>query len=329
MKKNVRLVASALALLVFGATAQGAYFSGTHADITDFAGGSEVSTRGTLVDAVNLTNDGSNPSEDVEINGVYFKGMFPGFFHEWGEDFADASFMYHGGDGYVHPSLWEEGGAYDLLADSQVFALDNYEIDYGDGFGVVNLEPGKVYELQIFMLDSREGIDKTFPIQVNQATWTGNYDEYVAYDPAPPTLGWMPGITIGGAGTTQANGEIATMVLSIDEGFNGLFVNTWDNGAFNGMQLRLLGTAGDYDGSGTVDEADYDMWKSQFGTVGESSADGNYDGVVDAADYTIWRDNYVPVAMGITAAVPEPASLVMGLSAIALVSLLRRRRGDR
>ena len=329
MTKNLRLVAPALALLVFGATARGAYFGGTHADITDFANGSEVSTRGTLIDAVNLANDGSNPSEDVTINGVYFKGMYPGFFHEWGEDFADASFVYHGGWGYVHPSLWEEGGAYDLLADSQIYAMDSWEIDYGDGFGVVNLVPGEMYELQIFMLDSRDSQDKTFPIQVNQATWTGNYDEYVQYDPAPPTLGWMSGITIGGAGTTQANGEIATMVFSIDEGFNGLFVNTWDNGAFNGMQLRLLGVAGDYDGSGTVDEDDYAMWKSEYGTVGESAADGNFDGVVDAADYTMWRNNYVPAAAGVTAIVPEPASLVVGLIAVATVSRLRRRRGDR
>jgi hypothetical protein len=29
-------------------------------------------------------------------------------------------------------------------------------------------------------------------------------------------------------------------VFSIDAGFNGLLVNSWDGGAFNGMQLRLL-----------------------------------------------------------------------------------------
>ena len=48
---------------------------------------------------------------------------------------------------------------------------------------------------------------------------------------------------------------------------------------------------GDYDGSGTVDSADYGEWKSDFGnsvTPGTSS-DGNGDGLVDAADYVLWR----------------------------------------
>ena len=39
---------------------------------------------------------------------------------------------------------------------------------------------------------------------------------------------------------TQANGEIATVYFTIDAGYNGLLVNTWDNGAFNGMQLRQV-----------------------------------------------------------------------------------------
>lgn len=49
---------------------------------------------------------------------------------------------------------------------------------------------------------------------------------------------------------------------------------------------------GDYDGSGTVDQADRDMWKQNFGAVGENvPGDGNGDGVVNIADYTVWRDN--------------------------------------
>jgi hypothetical protein len=48
--------------------------------------------------------------------------------------------------------------------------------------------------------------------------------------------------------------------------------------------------AGDYDGSGTVDTADYEMWANAFGTS-NLAADGNGDGVVDSADYSVWRDN--------------------------------------
>jgi hypothetical protein len=50
--------------------------------------------------------------------------------------------------------------------------------------------------------------------------------------------------------------------------------------------------AGDYDGNGTVEQADYTTWQSTFGVslMPYTSADGNGDGVIDAADYTVWRD---------------------------------------
>ena len=48
---------------------------------------------------------------------------------------------------------------------------------------------------------------------------------------------------------------------------------------------------GDYDGSGYVDDSDYDVWKSTYGSTTDFRADGNYDGVVDTADYSVWRDH--------------------------------------
>src|SRR5437016_5999704 len=49
--------------------------------------------------------------------------------------------------------------------------------------------------------------------------------------------------------------------------------------------------AGDYNLSGVVDNTDYNLWRAEFRTTIESTADGNGNGVVDAADYTIWRDH--------------------------------------
>lgn len=77
----------------------------------------------------------------------------------------------------------------------------------------------------------------------------------------------------------------------------GTNINRFDNQQY---ALNLFGwlagafdpVPGDYDGSGVVDTADYELWRSTFLTTGlQLPADGNGNGVVDAADYTVWRDN--------------------------------------
>ncbi|TWT85899.1 CotH protein [Posidoniimonas polymericola] len=47
---------------------------------------------------------------------------------------------------------------------------------------------------------------------------------------------------------------------------------------------------GDYDDNGLVEQADYDLWRSTYGSTSDLRADGNHDQVVNAADYAIWRD---------------------------------------
>ena len=61
------------------------------------------------------------------------------------------------------------------------------------------------------------------------------------------------------------------------------------NVSFGNQALQAL--PGDFDRSGYVDAADYNLWRRTFGTerLPFSGADGDGDGVVDADDYAVWR----------------------------------------
>jgi hypothetical protein len=87
---------------------------------------------------------------------------------------------------------------------------------------------------------------------------------------------------------------------------------------------------GDYNRDHHVNDLDYQLWKSDFGSTNSPAVDGNGNGVVDAADYTIWR-NHVGLGAGSWAAgdgVPEPTSLWFTLSSVFvlwLASGIRRK----
>jgi hypothetical protein len=102
---------------------------------------------------------------------------------------------------------------------------------------------------------------------------------------------------------------------------------TW-NLVYSDFSVLLLvespALAGDYNGDGIVDAADYTVWRDTSGATGIGlAADGNADLVVDAADYGIWRANFGAVAPAAAlndagaAGVPEPATwglMAMGLA---------------
>jgi hypothetical protein len=98
------------------------------------------------------------------------------------------------------------------------------------------------------------------------------------------------------------------------------------------------GVPGDYNGNGTVDAADYVIWRKNNGLVGGATAeqgDGTGDGNVTVDDYNFWRTNFgngggAGAFVGTNAplqAVPEPSSLLVSvLGAIAIVGAFFVRR---
>ena len=94
---------------------------------------------------------------------------------------------------------------------------------------------------------------------------------------------------------------------------------------------------GDFNADGTVDAADYVVWRMMNGQSGELlAADGNGNGQVDAGDYDVWIANMgqSPASGGAASSngnssaivgVPEPAGFVLALVGIIILSSIRCR----
>ncbi|TWT38264.1 Endo-1,4-beta-xylanase B [Posidoniimonas corsicana] len=101
-----------------------------------------------------------------------------------------------------------------------------------------------------------------------------------------------------------------------------------EDGTVESLTLPFL--LGDYNADGSVDAADYTVWRDALGNsvaAPGQGADGNGDGQVTQADYQVWRMNYgarLPAA-GV-GAVPEPAAWLLAPAAWAALAIRRRRR---
>ncbi|WP_221435607.1 PQQ-dependent sugar dehydrogenase [Algisphaera agarilytica] len=112
----------------------------------------------------------------------------------------------------------------------------------------------------------------------------------------------------------DANGEL--ILVGIDETFSGVLLS------ITATVAELL--AGDYNGNGIVDAADYTVWQDSFGSTTDLAADGNGNGVIDAADYTVWQDNFGNTNLPASTIIPEPS---VALCLLAPLLMTSRRSG--
>jgi glucose/arabinose dehydrogenase len=105
----------------------------------------------------------------------------------------------------------------------------------------------------------------------------------------------------GPTNLVQYSGTGRGPVVGLAAGPDGLyFTELYEDSGANGptapgariFRIRYVNPlAGDYNIDGTVDDVDFGVWKSNYGSNLFLAADGNHDGNVNAADYTIWRNN--------------------------------------
>jgi hypothetical protein len=116
-----------------------------------------------------------------------------------------------------------------------------------------------------------------------------------------------------------ASGQFAGLAEGAAIGTPGetLFIS-YAGGDGNDVVLHTVGFAGDFNFDGDVDGFDFLMWQRGFGSI----YNGN--------DLTDWEANFGIVAplSATSAAVPEPASMLLMLAATQFLCLRITRRGD-
>jgi hypothetical protein len=109
----------------------------------------------------------------------------------------------------------------------------------------------------------------------------------------------------------------------------------WDDITVNGTVVAgPQPVAGDYNGNGIVDAADYVVWRNTLGSTSDLRANGDNTGasanVVDQADYTFWRAHFGNSGSGsglvLSGQVPEPGSIALGVLGVAGIAFFGIRR---
>jgi hypothetical protein len=129
----------------------------------------------------------------------------------------------------------------------------------------------------------------------------------------------------------------AVVHLITDDVYLDLRFTYWSSGGGGGFSYDRAepptpATAGDYNGDGAVDAADYTVWRDTLGqevAFPGDGADGDLSGTIDEGDYTFWKQHFgesVPGAAVGALAVPEPAAAALCLVGAVIVLGYRRSR---
>jgi hypothetical protein len=124
--------------------------------------------------------------------------------------------------------------------------------------------------------------------------------------------------------------------LSTIDGDGSFLVHYGATSAFSPNQIVLTAfeaspplLPGDYNADGTVDAADYAVWRDNEGTISTLPNDP-IGGTIGQAQYDQWRVHFGQTSGSrVTAAVPEPTFNTLLITAMAGVSFARRGRQQR
>jgi hypothetical protein len=125
------------------------------------------------------------------------------------------------------------------------------------------------------------------------------------------------------AGILRSNNQSGLTGYDFDD-----FFTTVNDPGENDYQLISKTLAGDYNSDHKVDAADYVVWRKTLGATADADLDADGDGnlVVDQADFELWKANFGDMLMpggGVGSSVPEPGTMLLLI--IGVASLLASR----
>lgn len=221
---------------------------------------------------------------------------------------------------------FEDNAANAATIDSGIRALyqdaliNNLDLNDGSGLdlSIQGVTPNTQYKLKVWSYNADNTIFATptsFGPRAGSSTTgtTGSVTQFAT--PFPTTLDdYSTTITV-----SSTTGTLDIHAASTDN-FGGTRLNAFE------LSLAVEPIPGDFNGSQSVNGADFSIWRTNFGAAsGGSTAtgDANGDHDVDGGDFLIWQQNFgAGPAVGI---VPEPPSAIILAMAVATAGVWQRR----
>jgi cyclophilin family peptidyl-prolyl cis-trans isomerase len=209
------------------------------------------------------------------------------------------------------------------------------------GRNVVNhgsLEPGMQLG-SITVQDYEQSASGTLRLQIGQIAAGTQFDRLVVSGTAQLN-GTLDVELFTAAGTQPGTTFTLLTAANITGGFSDINLPLLPAGAVwdlntSATDVTLSVAAADYNQDGTVNAADYTVWRNTRGmtVAAYGGADGNGDTVINRADYLVWKNNYgntrgsaEGAGSAIGTAVPEPPAALLAMVVAGIFGLMRYRR---
>lgn len=238
---------------------------------------------------------------------------------------------------FTYSTLTSDGA---LRGDVEFSAINSVVLEVNPNTGAASLvnQSGFNIALDSYLITSTSDVLNTAgwsPLATSQSGWTassGKADRLFEGN----LLGSTP--LLAGGGSLSLGIPINPALID-DETDISLAITVLGSDAIRGgvlftEALTVAGIPGDFNNNGVVDLADYTVWRDNLGASAETALSGNGDGVggVDVGDYQLWKNSFSSSAASAalspsvaSAAVPEPASLLMFLTGMVAVAALCNR----